>query len=132
MPVIGNRYLEPEGIRMNKVSISQAIEGYLFAAQARRLSNHTIADYQVAFRKFLGFLGDDLPLDKINSRLVEMFLASQNSVSKKTLLNYHISLSALWTWMIKEELVEVHLLHKVDRPKPERREVVAQMFLFGK
>jgi hypothetical protein len=42
---------------MSKFSISQAIEGYLFAAQARRLSKYTIADYQAAFRKFLVFVG---------------------------------------------------------------------------
>ena len=105
---------------MDKISISQAIEGYLFAAQARRLSKHTIADYQAAFRKILVFLVQDLPVELINSRTLEKFLAIQNSISKKTLLNFHISLSALWTWMVKEEQVHVRVPHKVDHLRPKK------------
>ena len=104
---------------MDKISISQAIEVYLLAAQARRLSKYTIADYQATFRKILVFLAQDLPVESINSRTVEKFLAIQNSISKKTLLNFHNSLLALWTWMVKEEQVHVRVPHKGDRLRPK-------------
>jgi hypothetical protein len=50
---------------------------------------------------------------------VRSFFASLNHLSKKTLLNYHVGLSALWTWAIEEGLVEHHIIKKLKRPKPE-------------
>lgn len=69
-----------------KILFSQVVEGYLLAASARHLSQHTINDYTNTFRKFLTFLDDDPPIVEITSKLVESFLASQ-TVSKKTVLN---------------------------------------------
>ncbi len=108
---------------MNKITISKAIEGYLLAAQARRLSPHTIQDYGGTFRKFLAFLEEDTPVEAISSKQVEAFLASQDGVSNKTLLNYHVGLSALWTWCVEEGLVQEHIVRRVRSPKPEIKEV---------
>lgn len=47
-------------------------------------------------------------------------MAAQNHLSKKTLLNYHIGLSALWTWAIEEGLTKHHIIRKVKRPNPEK------------
>ncbi len=80
---------------MVKLTISKAMDGYLFAAQARRLSRHTIAVYQVAFRKFVDFFGEDFPLEQVGTRADQAVRGESQSGSKKTLLNYHISLSAL-------------------------------------
>lgn len=60
----------------------------------------------------------DPPLTDITPHTVERFLASFN-LKKKTILNYHVGLGALWTWAVKEKLVPVHILHQVDPPKPE-------------
>jgi site-specific recombinase XerD len=106
----------------NEISFSQAVEGYLLAAHARRLSPHTIEDYVNTFRKFDVFLKEDPPVSLITSKQVESFLASQQ-VSKKTLLNYHTGLSALWTWAVNEELVDKHIVQKVERAKPEKRSI---------
>ena len=106
---------------MNRLTISQSIEGYLLAAQARRLSPNTLIDYKRSFRKFLEFLNDDPPMKRITQRDVEAFLACQNGISKKTLLNIHIGLSALWTWCVEEDIVDQHILHRVRRPKPEQK-----------
>lgn len=108
---------------MNRLTVTQAMDGYLLAAHARRLSVHTIRAYQAAFDKFLAFLNTDPPIDEVNPKQVEAFLASQTTVSKKSLLNYHIGLSALWTWCVEEELVKEHVLQKVRRPKPEQKDV---------
>jgi len=102
---------------MNKITFSQAIDGYLLFANARRLSHHTIRDYVTTFRKFLDFLDDDPPIEEITSKQVESFLAAQ-TVSKKTLLNYHTGLSALWTWSVNDGITHDHILQKVKRPKP--------------
>jgi integrase/recombinase XerD len=108
---------------MNKLTFTQAIEGYMLAANARRLSPNTLGGYQRTFRKFLDFLNMDPPIEEINPKQVEAFFASQQTVSKMTLLDYHIGLSSLWTWCVEEELVKEHVLHKVRRPKPERKEL---------
>lgn len=112
----------------HSLSFSQAVEGYLLAAQARRLSEHTLFDYINTFRKFQAYLeevglDDDPPIASIQAKMVESFLASQR-VSKKTVLNYHIGLSALWTWAVAEGLVKEHILHKVERARPEERSIV--------
>ena len=81
---------------IKQISFSQALEGFMLDAHSRHLSNHTILDYSNTFRKFLAFLGQDPPISTITPAQIKDFLASQQ-VSKKTVLNYHIGLSALWT-----------------------------------
>jgi len=108
---------------MNNFIFSQSVEGYLLAANARRLSPNTIRDYTTTFRKFQFFLDNDPPISEITSEHVKEFLASQHAISKKTLLNYHTGLSALWSWCVSEELVEEHILQKVRHPKPEKKDI---------
>ena len=106
-----------------KITLSSAIDGYLLYASARRLSPHTITDYQNTFRKLQAHLVDDPPLAAITTSQIREFLASQNGISKKTLLNYHTGLSALWTWSLAEGLVDDHILRHIDRPRPEQRAI---------
>lgn len=107
----------------NELTLSQAIEGYVMYTEARRLAKGTVYDYQKAFKKFRLFLGGDPPLKSITAHQVERFMASLPHLSKKTLLNHHIALSALWTWAQREELVEAHVVRKVVRPRPEKRAI---------
>jgi integrase/recombinase XerD len=106
------------------VTVSQAIEGYFIAAQARRLSPHTLKDYDNTFRRFESFIGSDPPLANIGTADIRVFLNSLDGLSAKTLLNYHTGLSALWTWAVKERLVGVHVVREVDPPRPEEREII--------
>ena len=98
------------------ITFTQAIDGYKLYFQARRLSPNTYADYDNTFRKFSDFLAGDPPIVDITTDQVKAFLASQTGVSKKTLLNYHIGLSALWTWCVEEELVKEHAGEAVPGP----------------
>ena len=107
----------------NGITLSQAIEGYFVAAHARRLSRHTLRDYDNTFRRFEAFLDSDPPLAEIGVAEVTAFLGSLNGLSDKTVLNYHTGLAALWTWAVKEGVVEQHVVRKVERPKPEKREI---------
>ena len=87
---------------MKTISFSQAVDGFLLAANARRLSPHTIQDYSSTYRKFAAFLQVDPPLLAITAHQVEKFLSIQ-PVSKKSILNYHTGLSAMWTWAVAED-----------------------------
>jgi integrase/recombinase XerD len=107
-----------------RVSLSQAIEGYFLAAHARRLSSHTLTDYDRTFRRFEEWLGRDPPLADLGARDIRRFLNSLNGLSDKTVLNYHTGLSALWTWAVKEHLVPEHVVREVEPPRPEEREIV--------
>ena len=104
------------------ITFSQAVEGYLLDATARKLSKYTLNDYLNTFRKFDVFLRDDPLISRISPGDVKVFLAEQE-VSKKTLLNYHVGLSALWTWAVAEDIVDVHILRNLRRPKPEKKAI---------
>lgn len=92
-------------------------------ASARHLSENTVRDYINTFHKFRHWLGADPALDSITHIQVEGFLSSQ-TVSNKTLLNYHIALSALWTWAVAEELATEHVIRRVVKPKPEQPDII--------
>jgi integrase/recombinase XerD len=107
-----------------EIRLSAAIEGYFVAANARRLSRHTLRDYNTTFAKFEGWLSTDPPLADITPAQIRSFLRSQDHLSAKTLRNYHTGLSALWTWAVHERLVARHIVRDVDAPRPEQREIV--------
>ncbi|MBN2002801.1 MAG: tyrosine-type recombinase/integrase [Anaerolineae bacterium] len=122
-----------------RLRLSQAIEGYLLEAQSRRLSSHTIADYQNAFNKLIDYTRTDPYLDEITPDTLRRFLeylgtAPQKPgttiprpakpLKNKTLLNIHIGLSALWTWAVREGHTVVHVPHEVRPPRPEKRVII--------
>lgn len=124
---------------VRQITFSQAVEGFTLDKQARRLSEHTLADYSNAFRKFAAFLAGDPPLASITTDQVKRFLADLGTVpqssnggvavrpskplSAKTILNIHTALSSLWTWAIVEDIVDRHIVQATPRPKPEKRAI---------
>jgi len=110
--------------KLISLKYSQALVGFYLTQQARRLSIHTIADYSNTLTKFANFMEKDFFMEDITERHVEAFLAAQTTVSKKTLLNYWAGLSALWTWAVHEQVASVQIVHKVEAPSPEHREIV--------
>jgi site-specific recombinase XerD len=116
--IISTAFFEPEDSRMDTIidlTFSEAVAGFTLNLKARHLSDHTVADYLNTFRKFADYLKQDHPLSKITHTQIEGFLAAQ-TVSKKTCLNYHTGLAALWTWAVKEKYLKENLIHKIDRP----------------
>jgi len=101
------------------LKLSQAVEGFMLACQARKLSEHTMTDYRRTLKKFRDYIGVDPDVTSISAENLNRFLASQ-PWSAKTVLNYHIGLSALWTWMIRQGYTEKHLLRVVERPRPQK------------
>lgn len=101
------------------MNLSTAIDGYMIHAEARSLSPNTINDYRNTFEKFIRFAGGSTPVNQITARTIESFLISLDGLADKTKLNYHTGLSALWTWLVKEELSADHIPRQVEPPKPE-------------
>lgn len=109
---------------MKRLTLTQVIFGYQMAVQARRLSPDTLKDYNRTLTRFTAFLEDDPFFEQISAGQVREFLGSLNGVSKKTVLNYHVGLSALWSWAVEEGLCEANIVRKVERPTPEKTAIV--------
>jgi integrase/recombinase XerD len=103
---------------------SKIVDGYLLSLGARHLSEHTVADYSRTLAKFANFLVDDRPVHEITSQHIEHFMSSFTTLSNKSLLNYYIGLSALWTWLVREGFVSENIVRKLTPPKAEQKEVV--------
>ncbi len=109
---------------MKQPKLSTIIQWYITAAEARRISPRTLADYANTFRKLQAFIGDPVFLS-LDVRTVERFFAQlPTSLSDKTVLNYHIGLSALWTWAVKADYADRHVLREITPPKKEERVIV--------
>jgi len=121
-----------------QITLSQAIDGYFLDAHARHLSPRTILDYQNGFRHFQRFIGNPI-FTSITQNDIRRFLANLGShpvipggianrsaifLSKKTILNIHIALSALWTWAISEGIITNHVVRAVRPPRPEQPVIV--------
>jgi site-specific recombinase XerD len=105
-----------------QITLAQAMEGYFIHAHARRLARGTL--YNNTRTKFERFLGDDPPLSAITRSQIRTFLGSLHGLTAKSVLNHHVGLSALWTWAVKEGVVDRHIVRDITPPRPEQREVV--------
>lgn len=106
---------------ITKITLSQAIAGYLINLSARDLSQNTINDYTNTLRKFSEFQGPDIHIESINADYINAFMAGMKTVSKKTRSNYHSTINTFFEWMIKNNLVDSNPVQLTDRPKPEKR-----------
>ena len=107
----------------NPLTLYQVIDGFMLSLNARRLSENTIRDYRTTINYLCEFIQSNPPFEDLTKTQIQNFLASR-SVSNKTIFNYHIGLSALWTWAVNEEIVDTHIIRQIPRPKPEKSEIV--------
>lgn len=125
--------------KIHKITIQQAIDGHLQYCQAQTFSPNTIADYQNTFRLFLAHLNDPtIPIHQITIHHIETFLqqmsnehitpnhgvtanATTTAPAKrrkpKTILNYHIALSSLWTYAVKRQFAREHVVSAIPAPR---------------
>jgi integrase/recombinase XerD len=111
-------------MKTTQFTLNQAREGFYLNAAARNLARGTLLDYENTINKFVKFVGGDTIMATIEKRQVEQFLASNNHLSNKTLLNYHTGLSALWRWAVGEKIAAENIIRGIPAPKPEMREIV--------
>ena len=102
--------------------LSLAVEGWLLTCSARSFSPNTIDGYSRTLKKFTTFLQEDPTIRSINTKHIEAFLISCQ-VSRTSKLDYYVGLSSLWTWALKEGLVDSHQVRALERPKADTRQV---------
>ena len=98
-----------------------AVEGF-WLARSRNLSDHTVSDYTITFRRFGKWIkqGD---IDRVTVKQINAFLTylgEELELAPKTVLNHWIALSSFWTWAAKE-LGAKHIMRDVARPRAPRR-----------
>jgi integrase/recombinase XerD len=105
-------------------ALSVAVEQFVEAKQAQRLSNNTLIDYKRTLRRFMKFFENEDPLiTAITPADIRKFMNSLDTLSKKSVLNVHIGLSSLWHWATEEGLCSENIMHKISRPRPEIRAI---------
>ena len=102
--------------------LSLAVEGWLLTCSARSFSPNTIDGYSRTLKKFTTFLQEDPTIRSITTKHIEAFLISCQ-VSRTSKLDYYVGLSSLWTWALKEGLVDSHQVRALERPKADTRQV---------
>ena len=122
----------------NRITLDQALDGFLLNLQARHLSPSTIADYTRSLRRLQTFLGASPPLATITADQLHRFMADlevprspagvaqrpARPLSKKQCLNIHTGISAFFTWAVREGYAKAHLMRLIDRPRPEKRAII--------
>ena len=106
------------------LTLNRIFEGYLLHLEARRLSPNTIATYRYAFGKLVQAVPGDTPFEAIGVDQIAIALALQDELSNKTLLNVHAAWSAFWTWAVVQGFATSNPVEAVERPRPEKREIV--------
>lgn len=122
-----------------KITLSQAIEGFILEKRAQQLAPHTLYSYQNILHRLLDYLPGDPPLSEITPQQINAFLTDLGQrpvapagiaprpakpLSKKSILNIHTALSSTWTWAIKEGFADQHIIRAVPRPRPEERAII--------
>lgn len=101
------------------------------------LSHNTRVGYRVCFGHLRAFLGD-VDMNTITPRNIADLLGylrgavrdlpgvapRKRTLSDKSLKNVHAALSSLWVWAIKHELAQNNIMHKVERPRAEKRAIL--------
>lgn len=108
---------------MKNLTFAQTLEGYYIFAEPK-LSPNTLNDYYNTFRKFQEYLNDDPPINQITVNDIAGFIQHNNHLAKKTLKNYHIGLSALWTWAYQQGIAKTKTAQLYDPPKPDQIAIV--------
>lgn len=81
------------------MKLSHAMQGYWLDKELD-LSPRTVATYKIVFRYLVDFL-EDAEIERIRSNDIRRFLLwlrDEREVSKRTVHDYWIPLSSLWTW----------------------------------
>lgn len=108
----------------NTITLSQAIEGAVIAANARRLSENTIREYTHYYRKLQKFYA---PIDPVFSSIdrlqLQQFINSLDTLSSKSCSNVRISLLSLYRWAVSFGLTDVNAARQIDPIKSEIRAI---------
>jgi len=106
------------------LTLSQAIEGAVIAAQARRLSDNTIREYTHYYRKLQTFYAPiDPPFISIDRAQLQQFINSLTGLSNKSISNVRVSLLSMWRWAVSFGLTDINAARQIEPIKSEVRAV---------
>jgi len=105
--------------------LDYALDGY-WLSRKRDLSQNTVNDYSVTFRRLAEFLGPGREFEEVSTQDVNRFLnhlQDEKQLSGKTLANAWTALSSLWTWAERQEGIRHVIRGRIERPAYRRPEV---------
>lgn len=106
-------------------TLDEVVDQFIYARKAERYSHNTVLSYVSCLKKFSVFVGGSrVRFSDVGADQVRSFLGSMSHLSDKTIVNYHIILSSLWTWAVENELADEHAVRKVKKPKYLKKRVV--------
>lgn len=100
------------------MNLQRAVAGY-WLDKRRALSVHTTSEYEHVFSCLLDYLGPEAEMKAISSDDIRRFLTAmreRRGLGAKTIINYQIALSSLWTWAARE-LGVTQVVKQVSRPR---------------
>jgi integrase/recombinase XerD len=104
------------------MNLVTALDGY-WLVKERQMSQHTVRDYQLTFRRLVEFLPQDIAFCDITPEHLHQFLnlcKRRHKLSDKSLCNVWIALSSLWTWA-EVQIGAPHVVRgRVPRPRFRR------------
>lgn len=109
------------------MKISAAIDGY-WLSKKRNLSQNTVNDYTLTFRRLVEFLSEKQDFEAITAHQLRLFLnhlSTTRQLGEKSMLNIWVALSSLWTWAEQELKIEHQLRGKIPRPRWRRPPIAA-------
>ncbi|MBN1348402.1 tyrosine-type recombinase/integrase [candidate division KSB1 bacterium] len=98
--------------------LSDAITDYI-DAKTNFYSPNTLNDYGLTFRRAQVFFDEDPFVQDLDNAHIRRFLKTIPGGDKNR-MNAHIALSSLWTFLLKENKVDNHVLHNVEIVKPNQ------------
>ena len=100
------------------MKLSSVLQGYWLDKELE-FSPNTVAQYRYVFQHLSDFFGEDADFAGITSvdvRRFMLWLHNERGVTKRTISDYWISLSSLWTWA-ERELETTHVIRgKIPQP----------------
>jgi len=118
--------------RSNDLTLSQAFNGFVYYKTATGRSEHTISDYKVTQKKVLIYFHADPVFASLTrddwidffAWLTTEYISEPDGLARrpakplapKSIFNIHTNLSSLYTWAVKEEMVDRNLIQLIDRP----------------
>ena len=106
------------------VTLEDAIAGFYRRCMAKNLSPHTISFYKYRLQAFQRFLiAEQLPTEvgKITSAIIRDFITDQNMhVSSATADDSFVTVRALFTYLVKDDVVTDNPMKGVERPKTKK------------
>jgi site-specific recombinase XerD len=121
----------PNSYTQLAIPLHRLIEGFLLSCKVENKSPATISFYKNILDKFQWFL-DKFGIETIDANTIRNFLGyvkdtenrwdstnarANRMVSPTTVKGYYISLSALFTWAIEEQLIMSNPMATVKKPK---------------